>query len=84
MREHLDVDTGLVHLLETPLAELVHAIGDRRVGLDGAEILDQLAVVIVLLDRNDLTMRLLQHGRMFPPFYAGASYQRVRFLSRRF
>ena len=59
--EHLDVDAGLVHLLEAPLAELEHAVHDRGIGLDLAEMLDQLVVVIVLLDRDDRTFGLLQH-----------------------
>ncbi len=82
MREHLDVDAGLVHLGEAPLAELEHAVDDCRIGLDSAEMLDQLVVVVMLLDRDDRTIGLLQHGLMFPRFYANASYQRPPDLSR--
>ena len=63
MRQHLHVDAGLVHFLEAeraqivePLVRLVAAAGFRA-----GEMLGQLRVPIMLLDRDDRAVRLLHH-----------------------
>ncbi len=63
MREHLDVDAGLVHFLDAQRAQIV----EPRVGLVAAagfragEMLGQLRVPIMLFDGDDRTIRLFEH-----------------------
>ena len=63
VRDDLDVDARLVHVLDAQVAEIVEAFEllvvagalDPRIGLR------QLLVPVVLLDRDDRTVRLFQH-----------------------
>ena len=63
MREDLDVDPGLVHLLETQAAQvkepLVRLVASP--GFGTGEMLGQFRVPVMLLDGNDRTIRLLHH-----------------------
>jgi hypothetical protein len=69
MGEDLHVDTGLVHLLEPQLAEVVEALEHlwiaRALGAD--ELGRDLLVPVVLLDRDHRAFRPLQHD-VLPPF----------------
>src|SRR5262249_33193515 len=69
MGQHLDVDTGLVHLLETNLAGGEQPSGDARCTLRARAVRGQFLVPIVLLQCDDRTFRLLQH--VFPPCWQG-------------
>ena len=63
MREHLDVDAGLVHFLDAQRAEIVKPL----VGLVAAarfragEMLGQLRIPIMLFDGDDRAVRLFEH-----------------------
>ena len=71
VREHLDVDAGLVHRLEAPLADILEARHHRRwrAGVAARKGRDQLVVGVVLLQRDDRAIRLLQHVRTNLPEY---------------
>ena len=71
VREHLDVDAGLVHLLEAQFAEIVQTLDHFGIALDGLIIVGELLVPIVLFDGDDRTFRLLQHARLPPGFSDG-------------
>ena len=63
VRDHLHVDADLVHLLEPQRAEIeqpVH-LRSRPAGLQPDVGLGQLGVPVMLLDRDDRTIRLLEH-----------------------
>ena len=62
VRDHLDVDPGLVHLLEAQFAEVGHPSHDLGIAFDGRVIGRELLVPVVFFDRDDRTFRLLQHG----------------------
>ena len=63
VREHLDVDAGLVHFLDAQRAKVV----EPRVGLIAAarfrtgEMLGEFGIPIMLFDGNDRNMRLFEH-----------------------
>jgi hypothetical protein len=63
MRKHLDVDTGLVHFLDTKLTEVVEALFQFRRAdhVAALELLDQFRVPKVFFDRNHLRPGLLRH-----------------------
>ena len=63
VRNHLHVDAGLVHFLEAKLAEVEQALGQFRLasGVEAGEQGGELRVPIVLFQRDDRTLRLLQH-----------------------
>src|SRR5262249_7031295 len=69
VRQHLDVDTGLVHFLEADFAKVIESIRDARIALDAGGLRRQLRIPVMLLDRDDRTFRLLQHGANFPVRY---------------
>ena len=56
MRKHLDVDTGLVHFLDTKLTEVVETLFQFRRAdhVAALELLDQFRVPKVFFDRNHL------------------------------
>ena len=64
MREHLDVDAGLVHFLEAQRAEIEQLLDLQpgRAGLAAGKGLGELLVPIVLLERDHRTMRFLEHA----------------------
>src|SRR5687768_11130457 len=63
VRQDLDVDAGLVHLLDAQRAEIVQARVDvaRPSRLDAGVGLGELLVPVVLLNGDDLTFRFLEH-----------------------
>ena len=63
MRDHLDVDAGLVHLLEAQRAEIEQPLLLRAgpPGFDPGVGLGQFGVPVVLLDGDDRAIRLLEH-----------------------
>ena len=63
MREHLDVDAGLVHLLEAQAAEIEEPLVGlvAAAGFGAGEMLGQFRVPVMLLDGDDRTIRLLHH-----------------------
>src|SRR6516225_851862 len=64
MRKDLDVDAGLVHLLETQAPQVIEPLVRLTAspGFGAGEMLGQFRVPVVLLDGNDWTIRLEQHG----------------------
>jgi hypothetical protein len=63
VRQHLNVDSGLIHLLEPQTAKVIKPfIGlVTAAGFRAGEVLGQFRVPIVLFDGNDRTIRLLEH-----------------------
>ena len=73
MRQHLDVDAGLVHLLDAQLAEIVQPLRGiaRPPGFDARIGRRQFGIPIVLLQRDDWTFRLLHHDVLCPRWSDG-------------
>ena len=71
MREHLHVDPGLIHLLDAQFAEVVETFRGLvgAPSLEAGEMLRHLAVPVVLLQRDDRTIRLLHHDRFVPDWF---------------
>src|SRR5262249_18816995 len=69
MRDQLDVDPGLVHLLDAQVAEIMETLEHLVVAraLDPRICRRQLGIPIVLLDRDDRTVRLLPHVTQSSP-----------------
>ncbi len=63
MREHLDVDPGLVHFLEAQTAQIIEPLVRlvAAAGFGAGEMLGQFRVPVVFLDGNDRTIRLFHH-----------------------
>ena len=63
VRDHLHVDAGLVHLLEAQRAEIEQPVHLRSgpAGFQPDVGLGQLGVPVMLLDRDDRAIRLLEH-----------------------
>ena len=62
MRDHLDVDTRLVHLLEAELAEVIQAAASlRRPTFRAVEGRRQLAIIVVLFKGDDDRLPLRSH-----------------------
>ena len=75
VRDDLHVDAGLVHFLQAQLAQVVEA--PRQLGIACAVragvVLRQSLVPVVLLQRDDLAPRPLQHERFLPVGWASSS-----------
>jgi len=63
VRQHLDVDASLVHLLEPQRAQVVKPLVGlvAAAGFGAGVMLGQLRVPIVLFDGDDRTIRLFEH-----------------------
>ena len=61
VRDHLYVDAGLVHFLEPQRAHVEQPVGNGSVTLDGRGMRGEFFVPVVLLDRDDRTVRLQRH-----------------------
>ena len=63
MRQHLDVDSSLIHFLDPQGAEIEQPLlnGSFTAGLRAGEMLGELGVPIVLFDGDDRTIRLFEH-----------------------
>jgi len=74
VRQHLNVDAGLVHFLEAQAAEvekpLVGLVAPSR--LRPCEMLGKFRVPIVFFDRDDRAVRLLHHD-VSPRYFFGTA-----------
>ena len=63
MRKHLDVNPGLIHLLETQASQIIEPFVGliAPASLRTGEMLGQFRVPVMLLNRNDRTIRLFHH-----------------------
>ena len=70
VRQNLDIDPGLVHLLQAQIAIAdvmqTHRHVARPPRFKPDEMLGELGVPVMFLDRNDWTIRLLHHGVLHP------------------
>ena len=64
MREHLDVDTGLVHFLDAQRAKIVKPLFGlvATASFQADEMLGQLPVPIMFFDGDDRAVRFFEHG----------------------
>jgi hypothetical protein len=69
VRQDLDVDAALVHVFQARLTDIFQRLPDarRRKRIAAGEQRGQFRVGIMLLDRDDRTLRLLQHGAFALP-----------------
>ena len=63
VRQHLDVDAGLVHLLDAERAEIIEPLVGlvAAAGFRTGKMLGELGVPIMLFDGDDRTIRLFEH-----------------------
>jgi hypothetical protein len=61
VRDHLHVDTGIVHFLDPQFAHVEQTVGDGSIALDGRGVRGKFLVPIVLFDGDDRTVRLERH-----------------------